>query len=95
MDMTSRQLAYEVPFRLDRNGAIRRYHLTNISNEPLEGISLTLHGAGVMSASNPARLFPGESLEVAVVGRDLARNTILVVRWFRPNGTEYLWRISF
>lgn len=94
-DRPSRDPAYRVPFRLHRQPGSNLYTLRNVANEPLDGVSLTLHGAGVMSVSVPARLAPGESLAATVVGRDLARNTILVVRWFRPDGTEYLWRISF
>lgn len=87
--------AYGVPFALRREPWTHRYILTNTGAETVDGVAFTLHGAGVMSASVPARLSPGDAVAVTVVGRDLARDTILVVRWFRPDGTEYLWRISF
>jgi hypothetical protein len=48
-----------------------------------------------MPASTPSTLQPGESLEVMISGRDLARSTVLLVRWFRSTGEEYLWRVSF
>jgi len=87
-------LAYPVPFTLERaQGNLHR--LTNVSSESLRGITLTLHGAGMMSTSVPATLEPGGVLEVTIAGKDLARSTILVVRWFRPDDVEYLWRISF
>jgi len=87
-------LAYPVPFTLERaRGNLHR--LKNASSETLRGVTLTLHGAGMMSTSVPATLEPGEVLEVTIAGRDLARSTILVVRWFRPDDVEYLWRISF
>ncbi|MGV8882927.1 MAG: hypothetical protein ACOH19_12320 [Rhodoglobus sp.] len=87
-------LAYPVPFTRERaRGNLHR--LKNASSETLRGITLTLHGAGMMSTSVPATLAPGEVLEVTIAGRDLARSTILVVRWFRPDDVEYLWRISF
>ena len=86
--------AYPVPFELERGrGNLCRIH--NRGAEILRGVTLTLHGAGMMSTSVPATLAPGEVLEVTVAGRDLARSTILVVRWFRPDDIEYLWRISF
>jgi hypothetical protein len=88
-------LAYPVPFRIERDAGPRRYLLTNRGQEPVEGVTLTLLGAGVMPASTPSTLQPGESLEVLISGRDLARSTILVVRWFRSTGEEYLWRVSF
>jgi hypothetical protein len=87
--------AYPVPFRMERDTGPRRYHLTNCSDEPVDGITLSLLGAGVMPASAPSTLQPGETLEVLISGQDLARSTVLVVRWFRPGGDEYLWRVSF
>jgi hypothetical protein len=55
----------------------------------------SLHGSGVMPVSAPSTLEPGDVLEIVISGSDLARNTIGVVRWFRPDGQEYLWRVSF
>lgn len=48
-----------------------------------------------MPATAPSVLVVGESLEVAIAARDLARRTVLLVRWFRPSGEEFLWRVSF
>ena len=84
-----------MPFQMGRDEGPRRYVLTNRSEERLDGVTLSLLGAGVMPASAPAALAPGESLEVLITARDLARSTVLIVRWFRPNGDEYLWRASF
>jgi voltage-gated potassium channel Kch len=88
-------LAYPVPFRLERDAGPRRYLLTNRGRERLEGVTLSLLGAGVMPATAPSTLDIGESLEVVIAARDLARSTVLLVRWFRPSGGEYLWRVSF
>jgi hypothetical protein len=87
--------AYPVPFVVERDSGPRRYVITNTGRERLEGITMSLVGAGVMPASAPAALDPGESLEVLISARDLARSTVLIVRWFRPSGEEYLWRVSF
>lgn len=95
LDSGTPQHAYAVPFALHRQPASNEYVLTNVGSEPVDGVAFTLHGAGIMSASAPAQLNRGDSVAVTVVGRDLARSTILVVRWFRPDGTEYLWRVSF
>ncbi|MCU1423601.1 MAG: hypothetical protein JWN36_3252 [Microbacteriaceae bacterium] len=89
------QYPYAVPFRVDRDAGPRRYLLTNTSEERLDGIALSLLGQGVMPASPPRALEPGETLEVLISARDLARSTVLVVRWFRPTGEEFLWRVSF
>ncbi|MHB1235344.1 MAG: hypothetical protein ACYCZK_06705 [Microbacteriaceae bacterium] len=90
-----RDAAYPVPFRMERDLPSHRYRLVNLSEERLSGVSLTLLGAGVMPASSPSTLLPGDILEVTIAGRNLALNTVLIVRWFRPNGIEYLWRVSF
>ena len=93
MDIVDR--AYRVPFVLRRDWPHRTYQLINMSTETLDGVSLTLHGGGMLGASSPALLRPAETLEVSIAGRNLARDSILVVRWFRPDGVEYLWRVSF
>ncbi len=87
--------AYPVPFSIERDTGRRRYVITNRGPERLEGITMSLLGAGIMPASSPSTLAPGESLEVSISLRDLARSTVLIVRWFRPTGEEYLWRVSF
>jgi hypothetical protein len=87
--------AYPVPFHLERDAGPRRYLLSNSGRERLDGVTLSLLGAGVMPATAPSTLCPGESLEVVIAARDLARSTVLMVRWFRPSGEEYLWRVSF
>lgn len=86
--------AYRVPLRVDR-GPGRLYRFTNTGGEVLSGVALTLHGSGVMGANAPTTLHPGDTLEVDIAGRSLARDAILVIRWFRPDGVEYLWRVSF
>lgn len=86
--------AYRVPLAIER-GPARLYRFTNVSTEVLRGVTLTLHGSGVMGANAPTTLRPGETLEVDIAGRSLARDSILVVRWFRPSGEEYLWRVAF
>ena len=91
--MTTRPPAYRVPFRLERDGA--RFRLVNIGREVVFGVTFTLHGTGVMAASAPKLLAPDHGVEVIIAARDRAVDTILVIRWFRPNGVEYLWRVSF
>ena len=58
-------------------------------------ISLHLLGSGTMLSRAPVTVRPGERLSTTIRGDDLALDTILVVRWFRPDGGEYLWRVSF
>jgi hypothetical protein len=88
-------VAYLVPFRIDRDAGPRRYLLTNRGAETVVGVTVSLLGAGVMPATEPSTLRPGEALEVVISARELERSTVLVVRWFRSSGEEYLWRVSF
>jgi hypothetical protein len=88
-----RPAAYRVPFLWRREG--QHYLLTNASPEIVSGVTFTIHGAGVMRATVPHVIPPGHGMEVTVAGANLPRDTILVVRWFRPSGVEYLWRIAF
>jgi hypothetical protein len=91
--LVSSESAYRVPWNFDRGDGI--YRLRNLGRERLTGVMFSLHGSGVMPVSAPSTLEPGDVLEIVISGSDLARNTIGVVRWFRPDGQEYLWRVSF
>jgi len=58
-------------------------------------VTATLLGSGVMPAGLPRALPPGEHLELTIRGEHLARDAVLVIRWLRPSGEEYLWRVAF
>jgi hypothetical protein len=88
-------VAYPVPLRLDRRDAPRSYRLTNVSDEPLRGLSFSLLGAGLMRATAPLLLVPGQEVRLRIRGDSLPQAAVLIIRWFRPNGDEYLWRVSF
>lgn len=85
---------YRVPFAFDRSRA-PRYRLLNRGVETVRGVTAILVGSGVMPAPLPRSLAPGDALDLDIRGEDLARDTTLVVRWLRPNGEEYLWRVAF
>jgi hypothetical protein len=87
--------AYAVPFELDRSRAPRVHRLVNRGDEPVLGLRVTLLGCGLLVPVASTRLEPGESMTVSVIGIELSRSAIAVVRWFRPTGEEYLWRFSF
>lgn len=86
--------AYRVPLSVDRSSA-PRFELRNHGEERLRGISLTLLGSGRLLWGLPSALEPGALLRFAVHSDDIARNCVLQVRWIRPSGDEYLWRVSF
>lgn len=86
---------YRVPLRVDRSLAPRSYRLVNDSAEVLRGVTAVLDGPGLMTALRPVSLPPGAFVDVTVRGDDLARSTVMVVRWIRSDGDEYLYRVSF
>jgi hypothetical protein len=85
---------YRVPFLFDRSRA-PTYRLVNIGSERLRGVTVSLLGAGLMSPVMPGALDPSRAIELRVLGDDLARDATLLVRWLRPDGADYLWRVSF
>jgi hypothetical protein len=84
---------YRLPFAVDRTRA-PRLRLCNTGPERLRGVCLLLTGRGVMAAPATSVLDPGDSVDFRVLGRDLERDTTVVVRWIRPDGAEYLWRVA-
>jgi hypothetical protein len=83
-----------VPFVFDRSRA-PVYRLVNVGSERLRGVTMSLLGPGLMSPVMPGALEPTEAIEVQVRGRHLDRDAVLQVRWLRPDGADYLWRVSF
>jgi hypothetical protein len=92
----ARPPAYAVPWAFDRSQGPPLFTLTNAGREVLHAISLHLLGSGTMLCRAPITIRPGDSVRVVLRhDHDLALDTVLVVRWFRPDGGEYLWRVSF
>jgi hypothetical protein len=85
--------AYRVPWLFERGNG--HFTLRNLGPERLTAVTFNLYGSGVMPASAPVTLEAGDALEIVISGHDLAKDTIGLVRWFRPNAQEYLWRVSF
>lgn len=86
--------AYAVPFTIDRSLAPRRYDLVNTGDEPVDGLTLTHLGNGYCPPLAVRRLDPGRALTIAVFGAAADDTGIVVVRWRRPDRSEYLWRMS-
>lgn len=86
--------AYAVPFAVDRTQAPHRYDLVNIGDEPIDGLSLTHLGTGYCPPLVVRHLDPGRSIGIAVFGASAEETGVVIVRWRRPDRTEYLWRMS-
>ncbi len=93
-DRRPRARAYRVPWRVDRS-APPVYRLVNTGPHVLRGVTVSVSGRAELTVSAPASIVPGDAVSAVVTGDDLARDTVLVVRWFPPDGDEYLWRVSF
>ncbi|MFF1573772.1 hypothetical protein ACFVWR_13570 [Leifsonia sp. NPDC058292] len=89
-----RPLAHRVPWRVDRS-APPVYRLVNESDDVLRGVTVSVSGRARLSVSAPAAIEPGDAVAATVTGTELERDTVLVVRWFLPDGDEYLWHVSF
>ncbi|TDQ03314.1 MULTISPECIES: hypothetical protein [unclassified Leifsonia] len=89
-----RRLAYPVPWLVDRSAA-PHYRLVNAGKETLNGVTLSVSGSARLRVSAPTSVPPGEAVRASLSGPEPARDTVLVVRWFPPDGREYLWQISF
>lgn len=79
--------AYTVPWHVDRSHA-PRYRLLNTSDEDLSGVSFLVQGFALAPAYAPRSVLAGQSIDIALRGRDLERNTVMIVRWFRPSRDE-------
>ena len=90
----ARALAYRVPWRIDRSAA-PLYSLVNASGDVLRGVTVSVSGRSRVRVSAPASVHPGQAVRATLSGADAARDTVLLVRWFPPDGREYLWQVSF
>ncbi|MFP3464883.1 hypothetical protein [Leifsonia sp. SIMBA_070] len=88
-----RRLAYPVPWSVDRTTP-PHYRLVNGGRETLHGVTVSIAGSSRLRVSAPCSVLPGESVLASVTGPHPSRDTVLVVRWFPPDGREYLWQIS-
>jgi hypothetical protein len=84
---------YRLPVALDRD-RFPRLQLVNTGSETLRGVTVLATGSGRVLAPATAVLAPGDHLDLSVLGADPARDTVLIVRWLRPDGTEWLWRAA-
>jgi hypothetical protein len=92
--MSSQSPAYAVPFWVDRERAPHIVRIVNLGDEPVRGLRVTLLGSGHLVPTAPTVLGPGSSLQLTLIGTDSA-DSVGVLRWFRPDGDEYLWRFAF
>ena len=88
------RIANSLPGTVERSGA-PHFRLVNTSSEELRGVTVSIAGSASLRVSSPSSIRPGEAVRASLHGGDAARDTLLVVRWFPPDGREYLWQVSF
>ncbi len=81
-----------MPFTVVRQGS--RLRLINKSDEPVRWVRCKMQGPGLVLTPPVALLPQGESVDVVVHGRDLARESLLVVQWIRDDGNTYLLALA-
>ncbi|WP_258046134.1 hypothetical protein [Leifsonia shinshuensis] len=93
--LRDRRFAYPVPWTVDRSGA-PHFRLVNTSADVLRGVTVSIAGSSSVRVSPPSLIRPGEAVRASLSGPgDPALDTVLVIRWFPPDGREYLWQVSF
>ncbi|MCU1528752.1 MAG: hypothetical protein JWP75_2515 [Frondihabitans sp.] len=92
--MSNHPPAYAVPFWIDRRLAPQLHHVVNVGDETVRGLRVSLLGSGHLVPMSTVSLGPGSSFTLATLATD-SQDSVMVLRWFRPNGEEYLWRFSF
>lgn len=87
-------VAYRVPWRVVAREPSRSVTICNDSAERLTFVRFAVAGEGHLGLSLPRHVHPGESLSAELQWPFGAADTMITVRWFRPDGHEYLWALS-
>lgn len=87
-------VAYRVPWRVISREPSRSVVIHNDGGERLTFVRFAVAGSGSLSLSLPQHVEPGESLGAELKWPYGAADTLITVRWFRPNRREYLWVLS-
>lgn len=90
--------AVPVPWRVTKR-SLGVIEIEHHGTEAAHSVRFTLFGGGMLGLSLPRSVMPGERVRVVVRGRAAegaygASDAMLVMRWFRPDGTELLWPIA-
>lgn len=86
---------YKVPFEVDRSTP-PWFRFANCGRETLRGVTVTeVLGGRVVRVTSPRSLEPGAALPFTASSVHPEVATVAVLRWIRPSGDEYLWRVAF
>ena len=91
--------AVAVPWRIVARSDSGVIEVEHRGPSPLHSVRFALAGSGMLGLSLPRTVYPGERVRVVLRGGQAeqslcATDTMLVMRWFQPDGTELLWPIA-
>lgn len=86
---TARVVPWHVVRRTDKIVEVEHRGVT-----PLHSVRFALAGSGVIGLSLPRTVHSGERLMVRIGEVRNHPRSMLVLRWFEPEGTELLWPIA-
>lgn len=90
--------AVAVPWRVRARSVQGVIELEHCGTRPAHSVRFALAGAGILGLSLPRLVLPGERVRAVVRAGPAgecadAADALLVVRWFEPDGSEFLWPI--
>ena len=90
--------AVAVPWRVTVRSNSGVLEVEQCGESPLHAVRFSLAGGGLLGLSLPRTVYPGERVRVVLRGSRAegareARDAVLVLRWFQPDGRELLWPI--
>ena len=86
--------AYPVPWRVTAREPDRSVTLHNAGGERLSFVRFAVAGTGSLALTLPRHVAPGQTCFVELREPYGAPDTLITVRWFRPDRSEYLWVLS-
>jgi len=86
---------YLLPWQVTQRSEGGLLELRNVSAERLTFVRFAVAGTGELALTLPRHAEPGETISVAFhEGCPPGAESLVTMRWFRPNGREYLWVLS-
>lgn len=91
--------AVAVPWQIVTRSSSGVIEVEHRGASPLHSVRFALAGSGMLGLSLPRTVYPGERVRVVLRGGHAERtlsasDTMLVMRWFQPDGREMLWPIA-
>lgn len=91
--------AVSVPWHVVTRSASGVIEVEHRGSSPLHSVRFALAGNGMLGLSLPRTVYPGERVRVVLRGghaerTSAAADTMLMMRWFEPDGREMLWPIA-